>query len=150
MDTPNHTVDIRLTAFVAVLIIRQQAVKPLQSVSICCGELPSNYKGPIRISNDEKIQNQVITYLITLALKILMYKYPHSECLPNTSFRVNSYLRPSYFQISIFTQIIRYLQGEGSSAPDVNKIMSSFIGEFKQLINPLITLLTKITSKLVD
>lgn len=30
----------------------------------------------IRIYNEEKIQNQVITYLIILALKILMYKIP--------------------------------------------------------------------------
>jgi hypothetical protein len=35
-----------------------------------------------------------------------------------------------------------------SPTPDINKIMSTFIDEFKQLINPLIALLTKVISKL--
>jgi hypothetical protein len=34
--------------------------------------------------------------------------------------------------------------------PDINQIMSTFIDESKQLINPLIALLTKIISKLLD
>lgn len=34
--------------------------------------------------------------------------------------------------------------------PDINKIMSSFIDDFKSLINPLISLLTKVISCLLD
>jgi hypothetical protein len=37
-----------------------------------------------------------------------------------------------------------------SPNPDIDKIISTFINEFKQLINPLIALLNNITSKLLD
>jgi len=34
--------------------------------------------------------------------------------------------------------------------PDINKLMTNFLDEFKNLINPLISLLTKVISKLLD
>jgi hypothetical protein len=37
-----------------------------------------------------------------------------------------------------------------SPTPDINKIITTFIDEFKQLINPLIALLTKVISKLLE
>lgn len=37
-----------------------------------------------------------------------------------------------------------------AQAPDVNKLMSKFLDEFKTLINPLIALLTKVVVHLLD
>ena len=34
--------------------------------------------------------------------------------------------------------------------PDINVLLANFMNEFKQLINPLITLLTKVVSNLLD
>jgi len=37
-----------------------------------------------------------------------------------------------------------------SPPPDINLLLASFMNEFKQLINPLIVLLTKVVSNLLD
>jgi len=41
-------------------------------------------------------------------------------------------------------------QSSSSAAPDINNLMSSFLQAFKSLINPLITLLTKVISCVLD
>lgn len=37
-----------------------------------------------------------------------------------------------------------------TSNSDINKIMSSFLNDFKSLINPMISLLTKVISNLLE
>jgi hypothetical protein len=75
-------VAIQLVAFAAVVITYQQTVRtpvmphPSALSALAIIHLITKAAPSIKIYNEEKIQNQVITYLIILTIKIPIYKIP--------------------------------------------------------------------------
>lgn len=148
MDTLNHIVAIRLAAFAAALIMHRQTVQipeiphPSAPFILAITHQITKNAPSIEISNNEKIQNhnhlsnnlsvKYTNVQKTHALKSLPI-HPPGSTLTYAQVTSNSY---SNHTVSTPT-------------PDINKIMSSFIVKFKQLINLLIVLIIKVISKLL-
>lgn len=113
--------------------------------ALCFGEHPANYRG---CSVYKDLQNR---------------KKPHqntfqSDNIRNKKLNVQSD-HPVETSLKYPNRSPTYAQVTSNEPPnnltsspvlDLNKIMSSFIDDFKQLINPLIALLTKVISSLLD
>jgi len=114
--------------------------------ALCSGDHPSNYKGCTIYKDLQRRKNPKSSNHLS---NNFSYKntYVQDTHTVKASTIHPSESTPTYAQATSNSHSNHTVP---SPAPDINKIMSTFIDEFKQLINPLIALLTKVITKLLD
>ncbi|KAL4085043.1 hypothetical protein QTP88_027881 [Uroleucon formosanum] len=107
--------------------------------ALCSGDHPSNYKGCTIYKDLQRRKNPKSSNHLSNK-----FSYKNTNVQDTHTVKAStthpSESTPTYAQA---TSNSHSNHTEPSPAPDINKIMSTFIDEFKQLINPLIALLTK-------
>ncbi|KAL4111813.1 hypothetical protein QTP88_015698 [Uroleucon formosanum] len=107
--------------------------------ALCSGDHPSNYKGCTIYKDLQRRKNPKTSNHLSNK-----FSYKNTNVQDTHTVKAStthpSESTPTYAQA---TSNSHSNHTEPSPAPDINKIMSTFIDEFKQLINPLIALLTK-------
>lgn len=114
--------------------------------ALCSGDHPSNYKGCTIYKDLQRRKNPKSSNHLS---NNFSYKntYVQDTHTVKASTMHPPESTPTYAQATSNSHSNHTVP---SPTPDINKIMSTFIDEFKQLINPLIALLTKVITKLLD
>lgn len=111
--------------------------------ALCQGNHPANYKGclvykEIQRRKKPSSNNVFLSDNSRLRSNVVQTSHPENDAPLNAS---RSYAQATSGQRSIHPS---------PSSPDINKVMTNFLEDFKALINPLISLLTKVISSLLD
>ncbi|VVC27390.1 Hypothetical protein CINCED_3A018410 [Cinara cedri] len=115
--------------------------------ALCSNNHPVNYKGcsTYKDLQSRKKPNSKYHNQSNLNFKTNIVKDSHLS--GNTPLNINANQFQTYIQA---IQNQPPPQNTPLSTPDTNTQMSSFFNEFKLLINPLISLITKVISSLLD